>query len=74
MIVKKGDEMMKGKKWIVLVLILLLVVSLLIGVYVEIVYKGKFLIVDKNGVFYEVYVNFFYDVNKDGYGDLKGFI
>lgn len=71
-IAKKGDETMKGKKWTALALTLPLAASLSTGVHAETVHKGKAPTADKNGVFYEVYVNSFYDANKDGHGDLKG--
>ena len=66
---------MKGKKWTALALSLPLAVSLSTGVNAETLHNDqnqKTQKTNKDGVFYEVYVNSFYDSNNDGHGDLKG--
>ncbi|WP_129728853.1 alpha-amylase family glycosyl hydrolase [Ectobacillus funiculus] len=66
---------MKGKKWTTLALSLPLVLSLSTGTYAETLHSDKGQTTktgNKNGVFYELYVNSFYDTNGDGHGDLKG--
>lgn len=67
---------MKGKKLTALALSLPLIVGLSTGIHAEtLTYeKGQksLELNNKDGVFYEVYVNSFYDTNGDGHGDLKG--
>lgn len=65
---------MKGKKWTTLALSLPLVVSLSTAAYAETLHSTTkpTKTGNKNGVFYELYVNSFYDTNNDSHGDLKG--
>ncbi|WP_121612603.1 alpha-amylase family glycosyl hydrolase [Mesobacillus foraminis] len=60
------------KKWTALTLSLPLAISLSTGVSAEGVHNSKTQTDTKNGVFYEIYVNSFYDSNADGHGDLNG--
>lgn len=60
------------KKWSALALSLPLAMSLSTGVNAEIVHNSNTQMGDENGVFYEIYVNSFYDSNGDGHGDLDG--
>ncbi|WP_078408740.1 alpha-amylase family glycosyl hydrolase [Priestia abyssalis] len=63
---------MKVRKWSAIALSLPLAISLSTGVNAEKVHNNKVKEDNKNGVFYEIYVNSFYDSNGDGHGDLKG--
>ncbi|MDQ0247467.1 glycosidase [Bacillus fengqiuensis] len=59
------------KKWSAAALSLPLLLSLSNGASAQTVHK-KQTESSKNGVFYEIYVNSFYDSNGDSHGDLKG--
>jgi alpha-amylase len=59
---------MKKKKLTVAAMSLTLAISLSTGVNAETVMESD----SKNGVYYEIYVNSFYDSDGDGHGDLKG--
>ncbi|MEI4829905.1 alpha-amylase family glycosyl hydrolase [Bacillus sp. FJAT-53711] len=66
---------MKKKKWTALALSLPLVVSLSTNIQAETLHNNKGQKAqtgNKDGVFYELYVNSFYDTDNNGHGDLKG--